>query len=183
MRARNHIVIILSLLLAAGCVKQPEPQGTDMHEFTEAELQKKKLDDAFTIFFQDLDVESISKEELLNNSQITIPRMGIVRYTYSKGGLIKMRIDIGKEGFKADLHGGIHLEGVGIGENGTKVFIDGEQVATMDFVKYEYKDSGEMKSQLVPVFRFDDGTTYAVSGALLVEPLIEYLLKNALSTE
>ncbi len=53
----------------------------------------------------------------------------------------------------------------------------------MDFVWYEYRDSDKMNRQLVPVFRFDDGTTYAVSGILLVEPLIEFLLKNVLSTE
>ena len=113
--------------------------------------------------------------EILSNSKVTVPSVGVIRYTYTKNGLTLISMDVGSGGFKATLHGGIRLEGIGLGETGTKVFIDGDQLATLDMVMYNNVPT--------PVFRFPDGTTYAVTGVLLVEPLIDFLLKNVLSTE
>ena len=188
MRARVYIYI-LSVLLLAGCNKSPVTEGTDMHEFTQEELQKKRLDDAFTVFFKKFNLDKVDNPtaEILSNSKVTIPSVGMIRYTYTKNGLTLISMDVSSGGFVATLHGGIRLEGVGLGENGTKVFIvglgengtkvfiDGDQLATLDMVLYNNVPT--------PVFRFPDGTTYAVTGVLLVEPLIDFLLKNVLSTE
>ena len=177
MRAYKYILLLLVILSAAGCNKTPEPQGTDMHEFTEEELQKKKLDDAFTVFFNDFHFEDASnpQAEILRNSKISFPRIGTVRYTYVSNDVTLITMDVGADGFSADLHGGIHLEGIGLGDNSTKVFIDGEELAVLGLVWYQEKP--------VPVFRFPDGTSYAVTGVLLVEPLIDFLLNNVFSTE
>ena len=176
MRARVFIYI-LSVLLLAGCNKPPVTEGTDMHEFTQEELQKKRLDDAFTLFFKKFNFEKVDNPtaEILANSKVTIPSPGVIRYTYTKNGLTLISMDVGAGGLEATLHGGIHLKGTGLGENGTKVFIDGDQLATLDMVMYNKVPT--------PVFRFPDGTTYAVTGVLLVEPLIDFLLKNVFSTE
>lgn len=176
MRARVYIYI-LSVLLLAGCNKPPVTEGTDMHEFTQEELQKKRLDDAFTLFFKKFNFEKVDNPtaEILANSKLSIPSAGVIRYTYTKNGLTLISMDVGASGFEATLHGGIHLKGTGLGENGTKVFIDGDQLATLDMVMYNKVPT--------PVFRFPDGTTYAVTGVLLVEPLIDFLLKNVFSTE
>lgn len=176
MRARVYIYI-LSVLLLAGCNKPPVTEGTDMHEFTQEELQKKRLDDAFTVFFKKFNLDKVDNPtaEILSNSKVTIPSVGVIRYTYTKNGLTLISMDVSSGGFVATLHGGIRLEGVGLGENGTKVFIDGDQLATLDMVLYNNVPT--------PVFRFPDGTTYAITGVLLVEPLIDFLLKNVLSTE
>lgn len=177
MRARVYILPILAVLLLAGCNKSPVTEGTDMHEFTQEELQKKRLDDAFTVFFKKFNLDKIDNPtaEILANSKVTIPSLGVLRYTYTKNGLTLISMDVGTGGFEATLHGGIRLEGVALGENGTKVFIDGDQLATLDIILYNNVPT--------PVFRFPDGTTYAVTGVLLVEPLIDFLLNNVFSTE
>ena len=177
MRARVYILSILAILLIAGCSKPPQTEGTDMHEFTQEELQKKRLDDAFTEFFNKFNLDKIENptSEILKNSKVSIPSLGTVRFTYTKDGLQLISMDVGAGGFEATLHGGIRLEGIGLGETGTKVFIDGDQLATLDIIIYNNVPT--------PVFRFPDGTTYAVTGVLLVEPLIDFLLKNVFSTE
>lgn len=178
MRARVIIISLVVVLSAlAGCNKAPEPVGTDMHEFTQEELQKKRLDDAFTIFFRDFNFEDTENpsREIIRNSRITFPAPGILRYTYVSKDITLITMDVGTSGFSADLHGGIHLEGIGIGDYATKVFIDGKQVATLGLITYNNIPT--------PVFRFPDGTSYAVTGVLLVEPLIDFLLKNVFSTE
>lgn len=177
MRARVYILPILAVLFLAGCNKPPVTEGTDMHEFTQEELQKKRLDDAFTLFFKKFNFEKVDNPtaEILANSKVTIPSPGVIRYTYTKNGLTLISMDVSAGSFEANLHGGIRLEGVGLGESGTKVFIDGDQLATLDIIIYNKVPT--------PVFRFPDGTTYAVTGVLLVEPLIDFLLKNVFSTE
>ena len=122
MRARVYIYI-LSVLLLAGCNKSPVTEGTDMHEFTQEELQKKRLDDAFTVFFKKFNLDKVDNPtaEILSNSKVTIPSLGVIRYTYTKNGITLISMDVGSGGFVATLHGGIRLEGVGLGENGTKV--------------------------------------------------------------
>ena len=177
MRTRTYISAILALGILAGCVKQADPEGTDMHQFTQDELQKKQVDDAFAIFFEALNLSSIQdpKQEIILNSRISFPQVGVVRYTYVKDGTTLIVLDARVGSFKADLYGGIHLEGESLQDGGTAVFIDNQQVATIGYVMYD--------GILTPVFRFDDGTTYAITGVLLVEPLIDYLLKYVLSTE
>ena len=185
MRAYKYILPLLVLFAAPGCVKTPEPLGTDMHEFTEEELKKKSLDDAFTLFFEAFKLDSIEdpRQEIINNSRISLPRLGTVRYTYTKDGHTLIIMDVTLSGFTADLYGNIHLEGKSLTSGGTAVFIDGEQVATLDLVWYEYREDGKTKRTPTPVFRFPDGTTYAITGVLLVEPLLEFLLGNVFSTE
>ncbi len=182
---RHFYFILLAVLLAAGCDKTPVETEPQLHEFTKEELRKKKVDDAFSVFFHYLDLDAAADpwREVVNHSHISVPEMGHLRYTYVRGDLTLISMDVVLNTFKAELYRGIRIEGEYPSETPPAVYIDGEQVASLDFVWYEYRDSGKMNRQLVPVFRFDDGTTYAVSGILLVEPLIEFLLKNVLSTE
>jgi hypothetical protein len=179
-------MVLLAGILAAGCEKDPEPAEPVSHEFTEVELRKMKVDDAFTVFFRYLDPEAISENpyrEVTRHSHINVLEEGVLRYTYVRGDLTLIRMDVELGTYTADLYGGIRLEGEYPSEEAPVIYIDGERLATLDFVWYEYRDSGELHRQLTPVFCFDDGTSYAVSGVLLVEPLIEFLLKNVFSTE
>ena len=178
MRVCKYILSILVILSVAGCHKTPETEGTDMHEFTQEELKKKKLDDAFTVFFEKLDLDGSTEEiraKIISNSRLSIPAIGTLRYTYIQDGTALIVMDVKADAFTADLSGGIHLEGKAIADAGTAVYIDGEQIATLDIVWY--------KDTPTPVFRFPDGTTYAITGVLLVEPLIDFLLQNVFSTE
>ena len=182
---RLSFFILFAFLLATGCDKTPAETEPQLHEFTQEELRKKKVDDAFSVFFHYLDLDSAEDpwREVVSHSHISAPELGHLRYTYVRGDLTLIDMDVILNTFTAQIYRGIRIEGRYPGEDAPAVYIDGERVASLDFVWYEYRDSGKMNRQLVPVFRFDDGTTYAVSGILLVEPLIEFLLKNVLSTE
>lgn len=183
---KSIILMLLVALVAAGCGKDQEPAEPREHAFTQEELQKKKVDDAFTVFFRYLDAESISENpyrEVTRHSHIDFLEEGTLRYTYVRGDLTLIKMDVKMNVFTAELYGGIRVEGEYPSEEAPVVYIDGERVATLGFVWYEYRDSGETVRQLTPVFCFDDGTSYAVTGVLLVEPLIDFLLKNVFSTE
>ena len=177
MRTRIYITAILALGILAGCVKQSDSEGTDMHDFTQAEIQKKQVDDAFTSFFGALKLDTVQDpvQEVIRNSRVSVPKLGIIRYTYVKDGQMLIVLDAKLGSYQADLYGGIHLEGKSFMDGGTAVFIDNQQVATIGYIMYD--------GILTPVFRFSDGTTYAITGVLLVEPLIDYLLKYVFSTE
>ena len=177
MRARVFIFILAMILAAGGCNKTPVAEGTDMHEFTQEELKKKQLDDAFTVFFKKFNLDGIEDPtaEIMKNSKFTVLQSGTVRYTYTKDGFTLVSMDVSGGKFEANLHGGITIQGNSLRENGVKVFIDSVQVATLDLIVYNQVP--------MPVFRFPDGTTYAVTGVLLVEPLIDFLLNNVFSTE
>ena len=184
-KCERIILILLAGFLAAGCDKNPEAQEPHEHEFTREELQKKKVDEAFTVFFEYLDVGAADNPwlEVVTHSHMAVPEPGILRYTYVRGDLTLISMDVALTHFTARLYGDILVEGEYPGEEPPVVFIDGDEVATLGFVWYEYRDSGETKRELVPVFCFADGTSYAISGVLLVEPLIDYLLTNVFSTE
>ena len=148
-----------------------------MHAFTEQELQKKKVDDAFAVFFEALKLDTVEdpKQEIINNSNVTMPKLGVVRYLYVKDGQTLVTMDITADSFTADLYGGIHLEGNNNLTESPAVYIDNQKVATLGLVMYEDTPT--------PVFCFDDGTTYAITGVLLVDPLIDFLLEYVFSTE
>ena len=148
-----------------------------MHAFTQQELQKKQVDDAFAVFFEALKLDTVEdpEQEIINNSKVTMPRIGVVRYLYTKDGQTLVTMDITADSFTADLYGGIHLEGNNNLTESPAVYIDNQKVATLELVLYENTPT--------PVFRFDDGTTYAITGVLLVDPLIDFLLEYVFSTE
>ena len=179
-----YIFVLLATFLAAGCDKKQETEPV-LHEFTQEELQKKQVDDAFTVFFQYLDLESAPdpRREVLTHSHVTVPEKGVLRYTYVRGDLTLISMDVRLKKFTATLYRDIRVEGEYPSEDPPVVYIGGERVATLGFVWYEYRDSGETHRELVPVFCFDDGTSYALSGVLLVEPLIDFLLQNVFTTE
>lgn len=190
----KRVVLVVSLLLAlAGCQKQP-PQASDTkHPFTQEELRKKQLDEAFTPFIEALDLESVTdyRQEVRKNSHVRLKLNGTIVYTYVKNGKTLIEFNYRFRRFTADLYGGISLKGSWrprLSDDledyiDADVLLDGEKVATLGFETYEYTESGETVRRTVAVFRFDDGTSYAVRSLLLIEPLIEYLLENVLSTE
>lgn len=178
--------VLLAGFLAFGCGTDPEPAEPVTHEFTEMELHKMKVDDAFTVFFRFMNPESLSADpwrEIVNHSHVENLQDGTLRYTYVRGDMTLVQMDVYQDAFTARLYGGILIEGNYPSEEDPVVYINDERVATLGFIWYEYRDSGETVRQLTPVFRFDDGTSYAVTGVVLVDPLIEYLIKNVFTTE
>ncbi|MBO4624403.1 MAG: hypothetical protein J5646_02785 [Bacteroidales bacterium] len=189
---KRVLTIMAVLALLAGCQKLPEEVQEDMHPFTQEELHKKQLDEAFAPFVEALELDTITdyRGEVLANSHISLRLSGIV-YTYEKNGKTLLEVRYRLRRFTADFYGGITLEGKITPSISTDledlihadVYNYGIRVASLGFETYEYTEAGETVQQLVPVFRFDDGTSYAVRSLLLVDPLIDYLLEYVLSTE
>lgn len=177
MRTKLIIPILLILCIGTACQKQTEPEGEDMHPFTEQELKKKQLDTAASTFFEYLQPETVDDplREILANSRFYVPYLGMLRYKYIKDGITLITIDVTHDSFTVDLKGGLHMEGNRYGDSEVYVFYQNQRLATLGLFWYEGIPT--------PVFRFDDGTSYAITTTLLVDSLIDYLLENVFSTE
>lgn len=180
MKTKFIIPTLLMLCVWTGCQKQTVPEedkGQDMHPFTEQELKKKQLDTAFSTFFEYLKPETVEDpwQEIIRNSRIYSPYLGVLRYKYIKDGVTLITVDLKTTSFTIDFLGGVHMERSGYTKGDILVYYDNEQLATLDLIWYEGTPT--------PVFYFDDGTSYAVTSMLLVDSLIDYLLKNVFSTE
>ncbi len=180
MKTNFIIPTLLMLCVWTGCQKQTVPEedkGQDMHPFTEQELKKKQLDTAFSTFFEYLKPETVEDpwQEIIRNSRIYSPYLGVLRYKYIKDGVTLITVDLKTTSFTIDFLGGVHMERSGYTKGDILVYYDNEQLAKLDLIWYEGTPT--------PVFYFDDGTSYAVTSMLLVDSLIDYLLKNVFSTE
>ncbi len=192
-----HIVFlaVAALMLLPGCAQKEAPQPEE-HPNTQEELVKKHLDDTFSKFIVALDPESVewTAEYLAEHSRVTIFPSGTIAYYFRKDGKTLLSADFRAEDgdwyTKVSFFGGMRMEGtvkptLSIDweewENNWDIDVyDGEDaVAKLGIVSYVY--SGQLIP--MPVFRFPDGTSYSVTTVLIIEPLIDYLLENVLSTQ
>ena len=196
---------MLLLVLLSSCVKTSVPQQQE-HPYSQDEQVKKHLDDAFTAFCQALPtIESRDEATnfILNNSWVLPGRNGTIRYWLQTPGsfsttLLEIRLDItglpGKASLEASLLGGLKMAGIVYPGRITSdphdwesamdidVYDQGMAVAKLGVEVLEYKEAGVEALRPVVVFRFPDGTSYSVTSLLLIEPLIDFLLKYVLGT-
>jgi len=180
--ARILVLVAVPLLFAA-CQKPQAEEWNDMHPFTEEELRKQQLDQAFAVFVDSLDLASAEnpRQELLRNSRIRLRWDGTIRYTYTKNNLVLVQLDYRRRKVDAVLYGGIGIKGT-LGSP-LQVYVEETYMADLVMERFESVESGQSRTQLLPVLQFPDGSSYAVTSLLLVEPLIDYLLENVFSTE
>lgn len=194
--------------LAVWACNQAEPSPKE-HPFTEQELVKKHLDDSFAKFFESLDVESVEDWEayVWQYSTVSIDLDGSVVYRFRKGDITQLSIRVRKGAsywiMEAQLYGGIRMSGhltagqLELPEEfppdwnwrileqfwDIDVYDNYVWVAKLGMESYAYTEAGKASNIPVMVFRFPDGTSYAVTTVLLVEPLMDYLIKHVFSTE
>jgi hypothetical protein len=186
-------VICLILLAALACKKQQDEQP--QHEPTEEELVKLHLEESFASFAAKLDLESSAdaKEYIVKHSVVSLglDRSVIYSLRQDSESLLWLRfrhVEGDNWLMEGDMYGGLEFRGslqpLSMVIAGPKnwehysdihVYDNGKDVATFGVEIY---DLG-----YIPVFRFKDGTSYSITTVLLVEPLIDYLLKHVLSTE
>lgn len=170
-------IACLGALLVA-CKKTPVE--VPKHPYTQEELVKAHLDESFSAFITALDLDSTVVKQpekfILKNSSISTDwaDRGAITYQLKRHGraVLLVRYYVLSGEVLASLYGGIAIKGT-IVPSDLHVYDQDKEVAKLEF------DRG--LSCLV--FRFPDGTAYALNSLLISEALIDFLIENVLSTE
>ena len=190
----TRVHIWVSVCFCAGvfaCSKAPAPEPQE-HPFTETELVKKHLEESMAPFFTILDIDSTAVKDprqfIRENSSVDVDWQdrGAVVYRLERNRVtaLEARFYLVTGEVSAHLYGGVGIMGTispvwslswDDWEAGTdiKVYDQGTAVATL----------GYEPGLSTLVFRFSDGTSYALNSYLLSESLIDYIVENVLSTE
>jgi len=190
----KKLVVIFCCLLGvlSACRKadsSPEPQE---HPFTEEELVKRHLDQSFSAFVTAMDLDSTitkdPKQFIMDNSSVSIDLTDRGALVYELKRHLKTVLEArfypltGE--VSSSLYGGISIRGT-IKPALSLKWEDWEKKWDLDVY-----DEGKAVAKLgvepglsTFVFRFPDGTSYAVSSLLISEALLDYLIENVLSTE
>ena len=189
-------ILVLAVLFSA-CEKTSSVRS-GVHPFNETELHKKSVEASFVTFcnaMQEGGAATDPMADILAHSSVGLAPSGGILYTYRKNDRDLIRLTYSSNGaLELSLYGGIGMKGRIDGplsadwdsweeKLDVDVYNGDEKVARLGMEVYEYTESGEQVRIPVPVFRFPDGTSYAVSTLLLTEPLLDYLLANVFSTE
>jgi len=173
------------------CSKVPAPEPQE-HPFTETELVKKHLEESMAPFFTILDIDSTAVKDprkfIRDNSSVKLDLFdrGAVVYRLKRNRVTAMEARFYLLYGKVDtrLYGGVSIKGT-ISPVWSLSWDDWE--AASDIKVY---DQGTAVARLgyepglsTLVFRFSDGTSYALKSYLLSDSLIDYIIENVLSTE
>ena len=171
-------IACLGALLVA-CKKTPAE--VPKHPYTQEELVKAHLDDSFSAFITALDLDSTAVKRperfVLENSSVSLDLLGenpAVVYRLKRHGesMLVVRYYWRLGVVKASLYGGIAIQGPILPPD-LRVYDQGSEVAKLEM------DTG----LACLVFRFPDGTAYALNSLLITDALVDFLIKNVLSTE
>ncbi len=190
----TRVHIWVSVCFCAGvfaCSKVPAPEPQE-HPFTETELVKKHLEESMAPFFTILDIDSTAVKDprkfIRDNSSVKLDLFdrGAVVYRLKRNRVTAMESRFYLLYGKVDtrLYGGVSIKGT-ISPVWSLSWDDWE--AASDIKVY---DQGTAVARLgyepglsTLVFRFSDGTSYALKSYLLSDSLIDYIIENVLSTE
>ena len=204
---RFGILLCLCLALGAGCRRQAaEPEE---HPLSEEEQTKTRLDEVSTQMWEAMGLQS--RDDLMPylREHLRYERDGRIGPTLvldSDAGEV-IRVTLGLSGLKLSLDaimmngsvvltGTIRLSAIPRGDEplsqrliealdaGTDVTVleMGKAVGKLGFEAVHEWGAGEDHWEAVPVIRFPDGTSYSVSGLLLIRPLLELYLQNEVSS-
>lgn len=178
MKNLSIISVFVAALLAVSCKKEAAPAPE--HPYSQQELCKQKVADALDIFFEKLDPASITSPVafVAENSRVQIGLDGRIVYSLVKDDATLVHATfffIGKDCCKVSVHlyGGVEMLGTSLST--LEVYLDGQKMACLGL---EWLDRTPL-----PVLRYPDGTSYALSSFLITDALIDFLLTHVLSTE
>lgn len=166
--------LVLSLLLVTalwGCDRAEDPQPAN-HDYTEREADKVLLEEAFSAFIRDLNLQS--KEEarafIMHNGEVTIDDAGVLHFYLRDDSMqwLDLALTPGTPPvLTLWLKGGLSVRGIP-----SEVYVGEKRVAQLDIVR--------LNGYPVPVFRFPDGTTYSLTSLALITPFMDWIIKYAL---
>ena len=172
-------IACLGALLVA-CKKTPVE--VPKHPYTQEELVKAHLDESFSAFITALDLDSTAVKRperfILQNSSISTDwaDRGAITYQLKRHGraVLLVRYYVLSGEVLASLYGGIAIKGTILPPPADLHVYDMDK----DVAKLEFD-----RGLSCLVFRFPDGTAYALNSLLISEALIDFLIENVLSTE
>lgn len=206
MKRLTRIVFLVTAAVAVlfvGCRKTGREQVLE-HPFTEQELVKHHVEESFSAFVVAMDLDSTILKDPVKyiNDHSTISTdlgdRGAVIYRLINNNLVVLEarfylLSVPAR-MEASLYGGLEVRGTVSPtfslswdkweENwDLKVYDNGTAVANLGVEPYSYTEAGQTFNLPQPVLRYPDGTSYALSSLLIIEPLVDYLIENVVSTE
>lgn len=181
MQVRTWLISLACLCtLLVAC--QKAPVEVQKHPYTEEELVKAHLDESFSAFITALDLDSTVVKQpekfILKNSSISTDwaDRGAITYQLRRHGraVLLVRYYVLSGEVLASLYGGIAIKGTILPPPADLHVYDMDK----DVAKLEFD-----RGLSCLVFRFPDGTAYALNSLLISEALIDFLIENVLSTE
>lgn len=203
---RKPLVILLVCSLLASCVgREATPQAQE-HPYSQSELQKLTLDEVSSEFWESLGLENASdiKSYLQDHVRI-VPWPGktaLILVSDDGREVARGRVSLvdGKPCIDVSILDRVAFSGtLGVSldmdyedtvfsemmiiaiDEGTDVTVtlDGKPIGKLGFEAVHENQAGQDYWRPDAVLRFEDGSSYSLSGLLLVGPMIDYFLKNA----
>ena len=200
------ILLFLGMLLLPFSCKKAEAV-VEEHPFTETEQEKNSLDEVSTQVWESLGLEEGAEIlPFLREHTRLIPSLSgltIAVLSAEDEEVMRMKFGLGLGRIRlsgsmldrVELNGTVGLDNFQRGEEpfsqriiqamdaGTDVAVhlDGKEIGRLGFEAIHENEAGKDSWTPVPVIRFKDGTSYSVSGLLLVAPLIEFFLRNGMA--
>lgn len=188
-------ICVFGLILLGAMACNRKTVEVPEHIPTEEEKTKQHLEESFASFAAKLNLEDSAdaKEYIVKHSRVSISLDKSIVYDLRQDGLsllwLRFRHHDGDTWvLDGEMYGGLEFHGtlqpLTMMVKGPQyweelsdihVYDNGKEVATLGLEVY---DMG-----YIAVFRFPDGTSYSITTVLLIEPLVDYLLKHVLSTE
>ena len=205
MNIRLHFLIITALALAA-CSGEP-PAAPPEHELTHEEQAKARLDESMEAAWNAAGLESLADIVSYTAKNAHIKRRGTTvtgTLDSPEGTIFEMNATLSVAPssivFEGFLPEEITFSGT-VGRDAARAALDTsvpviERAANLDAVldvtiydrgvklcrlgaePYHYFEAGEDRWTIIPVLRFDDGTSYGLVSLLLVQPVVELILKD-----
>ena len=200
--------LIVAALLAAACAGEA-PVAPPEHEFTTEEQAKARLDVSMEAAWNAAGLESLADimTYVGKNSNIRYRGTSVIGTLDSpEGTIFEMKatpsVNPPAVRIEGSLPEGITFSGK-VGTDAAKAALDltvpaAERAAYLDAAldvtiydrkvplcrlgaePYHYFEAGEDRWTIIPVLRFDDGTSYGLVSLLLVQPVVELILEDEL---
>lgn len=205
MKRLLHSVIVAAFLIAA-CTGEP-PVAPPVHELSPDEQAKARLDDSFIALWEATGLTSLEDavQYVTDHGRISVKGRSVTgTLDSSSGEIFRIKVTLIEKYSLLSVEGSaplgmtfsgtiaykflsiladLSLDPIGkadalSGAMDITVFDSGKPLCKTGVTASHRTGAEEDSWSYVPVFRFEDGTTYGIMSVLLVQPLVEQILKN-----
>lgn len=200
------IAVVFMAAVFAGCSKADAPEAP-VHELTPAEKSKARLDECFVALWEATGLSSPEDalQYVTDHGRISVKGRSVTGTLDSPSGeIFRIKVTLIERNSLLSVEGSaplgmtfsgtiaykflstlvdLSLDPIGkadalSGAMDITVFDSGKPLCKVGVTASHRTGAEEDSWSYVPVFRFEDGTTYGMMSVLLVQPLVEQILKN-----